>query len=80
MNAKAYRESLKRRMREARDAKGYSQKQVGDWLGIGRAAYQKHEERGSLPPHLFEHFAVICDIDTLFLLTGVQAPANRRAS
>lgn len=81
MTAKKYRASLSERLRNARIAKGYTQAQVGDWLGIGRASYQKHEERGSLPPYLFEHFAIITDIDPLFLLTGhtadIKLAANR---
>ena len=79
MNAKAYRAALKKRMKDARTAKGFTQEQVGDWLGIGRAAYQKLEERGSLPPHLFEHFAIICDVDVVYLLTGQRPDAARRA-
>lgn len=79
MNAKLYRAELKARMKTAREAKGLTQAQVGNWLGIGRAGYQKHEERGSLPPHLFEHFAVICDLNPLYLLTGHSEAAKRRA-
>ena len=79
MTAKAYRAGLAARMKAARAAKGYTQAQVGAWLGIGRAAYQKHEERGNLPPHLFEHFAVITDMDLLYLVTGQAIEARLRA-
>lgn len=63
-------------MRTARNARGATQEQIGDWLGIGREAYRKHESRGSLPPHLFELFAALTGLDVLYLLTGRKQTAR----
>lgn len=82
MSEKAYRDGLADRMRTARLSRGATQEQLGDWLGIGREAYRKHENRGSLPPHLFEPFAAITGLDLLYLLTGrkqaARGPRQRR--
>lgn len=80
MNAKQYKAGLRARMKQAREDKGYTQEQIGNWLGVGRVSYQKHEERGNLPPHLFEHFAVLCDIDLVYFVTGQAESSSRRAS
>ena len=76
MSEKAYREGLADRMRKARIARGATQEQIGDWLGIGREAYRKHESRGSLPPHLFEPFAALTGLDVTYLLTGRKRAAR----
>ena len=76
MSEKAYRDGLADRMRTARIARGATQEQIGDWLGIGREAYRKHESRGSLPPHLFEPFAALTGLDVLYLLTGRKRKAR----
>lgn len=70
MSEKAYRIGLAERMRSARIARDVTQEQIGDWLGIGREAYRKHESRGSLPPYLFDAFAALTGLDVIYLLTG----------
>ena len=76
MSEKAYRTGLSDRMRTARLSRGATQEQIGDWLGIGREAYRKHENRGSLPPYLFEQFAALTGLDILYLLTGRKQTAR----
>lgn len=76
MSEKAYREGLADRMRSARLSRGATQEQIGDWLGIGREAYRKHESRGSLPPYLFEAFAALTGLDPTYLLTGRKQAAR----
>ena len=76
MSEKAYRQGLADRMRTARIHRGVTQEQIGEWLGIGREAYRKHESRGSLPPHLFEQFAALTGLDVLYLLTGRKQAAR----
>lgn len=92
MSEKAYRTGLAERMRSARITRDVTQEQIGDWLGIGREAYRKHETRGSLPPYLFDTFAALTGLDVVYLLVGrkqakrgptpviaTTAPKKRRA-
>ena len=66
----AYREKLSERMRRAREAADYSQSEIAHLLSVSRDAYQKMEQRGSLPADLIEPFAALTGTDPWYVLTG----------
>ena len=78
---KLYRKELSDRLKVARERKRMSQADMGKALRITKERYQKMEQRGALPPYLFEPFALIVEEDALYILTGrrEKEPARRVA-
>jgi hypothetical protein len=73
VSEKMYRAKLRERMIAARDQWQFSQQDMADKLHIPLWRYQKMEQRGGLPPYLFELFAALTREDILYLLTGSRA-------
>jgi transcriptional regulator with XRE-family HTH domain len=67
-----FNERMGRRLKEAREAARYTQKQMADELGISPDAYAKYENRPSsvLPPYLIPRVCAILGMDAWWLLTG----------
>lgn len=68
-SARLYKQGLARRMKDAREKRGFSQSEMAKALGIKVDRYKKMEQRGSLPPYLIEAFAVFVRRRVLFILT-----------
>jgi len=66
-----------KRVRALREARGYSQEQMADTLGIPPDRYRKYEGRSPLPVYLVPRFALIVGRDVEYVVTGRAA---RRAS
>jgi DNA-binding XRE family transcriptional regulator len=59
---------FRRRTKELRMNRGYTQKEVADFLGIELEAYKKYENRSILPQFLMVRFCrlVGCELQDLF--------------
>jgi transcriptional regulator with XRE-family HTH domain len=57
-------------VREAREARGWTQAQMALALGIPAERYRKYETRSPLPLYLVERFALITGRDVVYLVTG----------
>lgn len=66
------------RVREARDASPYNQRQMAELLGTSTANYEKYETRSCLPHHLIGRFALAVGVTVAFLLTGREEEKPRR--
>jgi len=73
-----YTKALQTRMRVAREARGYRQKDMAELLGITKDAYEKYETRSRLPHHLMERFALATGISLTWLITGHERPTGPR--
>lgn len=73
-NQKAFDDAFRARVKALRQAKGFSQVQMADLLGIPADNYPKYENRGVLPLWLIPRFATLAGVDIEFLVTG----RNRR--
>lgn len=59
------------RIKAARKAKGATQAEMADMLGLpGQDHYKQYEGRSLLPHHLVVKFCMICDVDVTYLYTG----------
>lgn len=65
-----YRKMLRLRTKEARLARGWSQAEIANFLGIDVEAYKKYETRTPLPHHLVEQFCTLTGIEIGFYMTG----------
>ena len=59
-----------RRVREAREAVGYTQVEIATGLGIPQDHYKQYETRSFMPHELIPRFCVITRVSTDWLLTG----------
>lgn len=80
----AYRAALSLRMKAARERSGYTQKKLGDLLGIGKETYKKQENRGAISSDLVELFCALTLTEVHFLMTGEaeapqKLPAQRKS-
>lgn len=73
-----YNAALCKRVRDLRDSKRWTQKQMASALGIPEDRYRKYEVRSPLPAYLFELLAQIMDTDVHFIVTGNRAPTPAR--
>jgi transcriptional regulator with XRE-family HTH domain len=73
-----YTKALQARMRVAREAKGYTQKDMANLLRITKDAYEKYETRSRLPHHLMEPFALGTDVSLSWLVAGRELPTRPR--
>lgn len=53
-----------------RKAKGWTQEDMAELLGISVAAYQKNEIRSPLPHYLLHKFALLTGVSVGYLLLG----------
>lgn len=58
------------RVKEAREARGLTQAQMGEALGMAQDTYKQYEGRSLLPHHLIGRFCIIAQIDPEWLMTG----------
>lgn len=66
----AYRKDLCARVKQLREAKGYTQQEVATALQVGYENYRKYEKRSPLPHYLLEPFALLVGADLHYLVTG----------
>jgi transcriptional regulator with XRE-family HTH domain len=72
-----YRDAMCRRLKDARQAAGFTQASFAEKLGLDEKTYAKYESR-SLLPH--EFIGIVCrllDLDMYFLLDGHGRDAVR---
>jgi len=79
-----YKSEFIARTKQAREARGYSQVQVAELLGIDQPKYSKYETRSYMPHDLIPLFCLACAVETAWLFTGkgrmAAAPAALRES
>lgn len=73
----AFKAKFCRRVAELRDARGWTQQQMADALGIPLDAYKKYENRSPLPHYLVPRFCLLTDVDAE-LLFAIDRPLTRR--
>jgi len=78
VTARAFNAEYCQRVRALREARGFSQEQMADALGIPADRYRKYEGRSPLPAYLIPRFALIVGRDIEFVVTG--RPARRTAA
>lgn len=78
ISEKAFRDAYCQRVRELREARGWTQEQMAEALNIPADRYRKYEGRSPLPPYLVERFALFVGRDVAFILTGKAAPIRPR--
>lgn len=59
-----------RRVKEAREALGWTQAVMAESLGIPFERYKKYEQRSPLPHYLIARFCKLTGCDVLYLMTG----------
>lgn len=66
-------ETLGERLREAREKKGYIQKEAAELLGISERTVQNHESNRNRPPRLrLKQYGSLYDLSWEWLLTGKE--------
>jgi transcriptional regulator with XRE-family HTH domain len=68
------------RTAELRQARGMTQQEMADALGISLDRYKKYEQRSVLPPYLLPRFAGIVGKDIGFVVTGRVSRGARPTS
>jgi len=58
------------RVKAARTARGYTQQQISELLGIDQGKYKQYESRSYLPHDLMPRFCIACSVDPAWLITG----------
>jgi len=76
-NAAAFNTALCGRVRQLREAGGWTQEQMAEALGIPADRYRKYETRSPMPAYLIQRFASIVGRHIEFVLTG-KDPARRK--
>ena len=66
--------SFVRRVKEAREAVGWTQAFMADSLGIPLERYKKYEQRSPLPHYLIVRFCQLTGGDIHYLMTGERRP------
>ena len=66
------------RTRSLREARGWSQAQMAEALGVSLARYKKYETRSPLPHHLIPRFAMLVGKDIEYVLCGTISAALKR--
>lgn len=75
---KQFNAALCERVRELREAKKWTGKQMATALGIPAERYRKYEERSPLPSYLMERFCLITGVSLEYLLHGqIKQPIAR---
>jgi ribosome-binding protein aMBF1 (putative translation factor) len=76
-NEAAYVAAYCARVRALREARGWTQEQMADALGIPADRYRKYEGRSPLPSYLVERFAGIVGRDVEYVITGKSSGRRR---
>lgn len=71
-----YESALCQRVRDLRDARGWTQMQMATALDIPYERYKKYETRSPLPHYLLERFALLVGQDLHYVVTGKRAPVQ----
>jgi len=66
----AYKREFTTRIRRAREARGWKQQEMADFLDIRQDKYKQYERRSFMPHYLLPKFCKLCAIDLLWLFTG----------
>jgi transcriptional regulator with XRE-family HTH domain len=66
--------SFVRRVKEAREAMGWTQAFMAESLGIPLERYKKYEQRSLLPHYLIARFCQLTSCDIHYLMTGEHRP------
>lgn len=66
----AYHDGFIQRVKQAREASGYSQEVMAGLLGMQQGTYKQYESRSLLPHYLFERFCLITRCDIIWLVAG----------
>ena len=72
-----YHDEFLRRVREAREAVGYTQVEIADLLGIPQDHYKQYETRSMMPHELIPRFCLAARVSLDWLMTGRSAQAGR---
>jgi transcriptional regulator with XRE-family HTH domain len=67
---KAFEAAIRNRIRSIRESRGWTQKQVATWLGIGEERYKKYEQRSMMSPYMQQKFCELTGTSLEFLITG----------
>lgn len=65
-----YRKLLAQRTKALREARGLTQQEMADFLGIKWETYKKYENRSPIPHHLIPKFCTLVGTDPNYLITG----------
>lgn len=65
-----YKDEFMARVKLARVSAGFSQDQMGEFLGLGRGTFKHFETRSYLPHDLIPRFCLLCRVDPSWLFTG----------
>ena len=74
-----FRDAFCARVRAAREASGYTQKEMARLLGVSADNYVKYESRSHLPHHLIERFCLITKTDMRTLLAEPELLGRKSA-
>ncbi len=69
----AFNAAVRTRIRNLREARGWTQKQVAGWLGIGLERYKKYESRSMMSPYMQKKFCELTGISLEFLIFGTTS-------
>lgn len=72
-----YRDAMCQRLKNARDAAGYTQGSFAEKLGIQEKTYAKYESRSLLPHNMIGVVCRLLDLDPFYFLEGVGRDAVR---
>ncbi len=67
---KEFHAKLKSRLEAWRGEQNWTQQQMADALGVEWESYKKMEQRGRVPPHLFEKLALVTHETIEWWITG----------
>lgn len=67
------------RTRELREARGFTQEEMGTAIGVPPDTYRKYETRSALPLHLLERFSLVVGRDIEYIVTGRQRRPTKAA-
>jgi transcriptional regulator with XRE-family HTH domain len=76
---RAFAANFRKRTKELRLSRGFTQKEVADFLGITIEAYSKYENRSVLPHYLMLRFCRLigCELIDLFATPAPTPPPKR---
>lgn len=74
----AFNAAIHSRIRTLRESKGWTQKQVAKWLGIGVERYKKYETRSMMSPYMQRKFCDLVGVSLDFLISGAVSPEHPR--
>lgn len=72
-----YRKAMCQRLKDARDAAGYTQGTFAEKLGLNEKTYAKYESRSLLPHPLIGTVCRLLDLDAFVFLDGYGRDAQR---